>query len=82
MRQYRYSRTPWRSCRDVRGARALSTAHVCDLPEAFILHREIVLAMKANVTLRAYLDLRHEYCAMKNKYYGGEMKVNNRHKQT
>ena len=50
-----YSRTPWRSCRDVRGAKAPSTAHVCDPPEAFILHREIVLTMKANVTLRAYL---------------------------
>ena len=41
--------------RDVRGAKAPSTAHVCDPPEAFILHREIVLTMKANVTLRAYL---------------------------
>ena len=42
--------------RDVRGAKAPSTAHVCDPPEAFILHREIVLTMKANVTLRADLD--------------------------
>ena len=25
------------------------------LPEAFILHREIVLTMKASITLRAYL---------------------------
>ena len=49
------SRTPRRSCRDVRGASAPSTAHVCDPPEAFILHREIVLTMKASFTLRAYL---------------------------
>ena len=35
--------------------KALSTAHVCDPPEAFILHREIVLTMKPNFTLRAYL---------------------------
>ncbi len=27
----------------------------CDPPEAFILHREIVLTMKASITLRAYL---------------------------
>ncbi len=27
----------------------------CDPPEAFILHREIVLTMKASFTLRAYL---------------------------
>ena len=27
----------------------------CDPPEAFILHREIVLTMKADLTLRAYL---------------------------
>ncbi len=75
-------RTPWRSCRDVRVAKAPSIAHVCDSPclsmrnnalvehcvaEEFILHREIVLTVKANVILRAYLDLCHEYCAMKNK---------------
>ena len=35
--------------------------------EAFILHRVIVLTMKVNITLCAYLDLCHEYCAMKNK---------------
>ena len=49
------SRTPRRSCRDVRGALAPSTAHICDPPEAFILHREIVLKMKASFILRAYL---------------------------
>ena len=63
------SRTPRRSCRDMRGAQAPSTAHVCDPPclsmrnnapvehcvaEAFILHREIVLTMKPDFTLRAY----------------------------
>jgi hypothetical protein len=37
------------------GAQAPSTAHVCDPPEAFILHREIVLTMKPDFTLRAYL---------------------------
>jgi len=34
--------------------------------EAFILHREIVLTMKQNFTLRVSHDLSHEYCAMKN----------------
>ena len=28
------------------------------------LHREIVLTMKAYVTLRAYHNLRREYCAI------------------
>ncbi len=37
------------------------------IAEAFILRREIVLTMKASVTLCVYLDLRHEYCAIKNK---------------
>ena len=35
--------------------KAPSAAHVCDPPEAFILHREIVLTMKPDFTLRAYL---------------------------
>jgi hypothetical protein len=39
----------------MRGAQAPSTAHVCDPPEAFILHREIVLTMKPDFTLHAYL---------------------------
>ena len=30
----------------------------CDPPEAFILHREIVLTMKASFTLRAYLTIK------------------------
>ena len=33
-------------------------AHVCDPPEAFILHREIVLTMKPDFTLRAYLMIK------------------------
>ena len=42
--------------------------------EAFILHREVALTMKANITLRAYLTakvtvLRNQYYAMKNKYW-------------
>ena len=28
----------------------IATAHVCDPPEAFILHREIVLTMKPDFT--------------------------------
>ena len=63
------SRTPRRSCRDVRGASAPSNAHVFDPPclsmrnnapvehcvaETFILHREIVLTMKACFTLRIH----------------------------
>ena len=35
--------------------------------EAFILHREIVLTMKANITSRVSPDYGHRYCAMKNK---------------
>ena len=36
--------------------------------EAFILHREIVLTMKPDFTLRAYLTTEvNEHCAMKNK---------------
>ena len=37
------------------GCEAPSSLRGCDPPEAFILHREIVLTMKANVTLYAYL---------------------------
>ena len=68
-----FSRTLSRSCHDVRGASAPSTAQVCDPPclsmrnnapvehcvaEAFILHREIVLTMKASFTLRTYLMIK------------------------
>ena len=37
------------------GCEAPSSLRGCDPPEAFILHREIVLTMKASITLRAYL---------------------------
>ena len=49
------SKPPRRSCRDVRGAKVSSIVHVCDPPEVFILRHEIVLTMKATVTLCAYL---------------------------
>ena len=64
------SRTPRRSCRAAHGASALSTAHVCDPPEAFILHRKIVLTMKVNIIARAYLTTEvARKSAMKNKYH-------------
>ena len=37
------------------------------LVPAFILHREIVLTMKSDFTLRAYLRLTSRVCAMMNK---------------
>ena len=42
------------ACRASEGDRP-DAAHICDPPEAFIFHREIVLAMKPDITLRAYL---------------------------
>ena len=34
--KHKFSRLPGRTCRDVRGASAPSTAHVCDPPEQII----------------------------------------------
>ena len=47
-----------RSCRAAQGAKAPSPLRGCDPPKAFILHREIVLTMKASFTLRAYLTIK------------------------
>ena len=40
------------------GYKAPSLLHSFDPPEAFILHREIVLTMKPDFTFRAYLMIK------------------------